>query len=413
MYDKSAVMDNNDDCIRTPDVNAIKSFMGSPICPKLANILMRKNRIKQRTKLWYTTRKRMITCSDIASVLGMNKYSSRRQILWKKTGRSRPFNGNTATRRGQELEPVAIAAYQKKTGNIVWPDDVGLMQHPDWAQIGGSPDGVTLGGILIEIKCPLTRQIIPGFIPKLYIPQVQVLMEIFDLDVAHFVQYRPHNTYCDEICDITVVNRDRGFFTKALPLLIDFMQEVTDFYNQQQLPIGTPMIDWSKDDAVAVARARRDTVMGIGKQYRYIGDKLIIEEVKTHGGPVTRTEHKVSNTVYPAEMMQIKDIRNPDKPFQAIVDAVVARIPVGIRPDASTTTIRSDDDDSDNESDANQQLQQRVVKKKKHKTQFGFSDITSLERIPRPPSPIPMPSNQIDLNVDGILKKMKEQRQGR
>ena len=113
----------------------------------------------------------MITCSDIASVVGLNPYTSRNQVFKKKTGQSKPFRGNIATRRGTALEPVALAAYESKMKTKVWPHDLGLMQHREYATIGGSPDGVTLGGTLVEIKCPLTRRIIPGTIPEYYVPQ--------------------------------------------------------------------------------------------------------------------------------------------------------------------------------------------------------------------------------------------------
>lgn len=271
---------------------------GIPISEALARVLVRNNRIKQHTALWYSTRKRMITCSDIAAVLGMNPYSSRNQVFRKKTGQSKPFTGNAATRRGNELEAVALRRYVETTGNPVWPEDAGLLQHKDYPQIGGSPDGITLSGILLEIKCPLTREIIPGYIPGYYIPQVQVLMEIFDLEEAHFIQYRPATRFADEVLDITKVPRDREFFARALPKLLDFMQEVTDFYEKAQLPIGTPMIDFEKQDPAAVRRKRKRAAEGKATVCAFVDDPSVGPPVfimETHDGdkPVRRSQHPV------------------------------------------------------------------------------------------------------------------------
>lgn len=269
---------------------------GDAICTALAKILARSNRIQQHTKLWYTTRSRMITCSDIASVVGLNPYNSRNQVFRKKTGQSKPFCGNHATRRGTALEPVALRAYELKMKTKAWPHDLGLMQHSQYATIGGSPDGVTLDGTLIEIKCPLTRKIVPGVIPGYYVPQVQVLLEIFDLETAHFVQYKPATAGRAEIVDVTVVQRDRELFASWLPLLLDFMQEVFDFYSRVNLPIGTPMIDWESDDPAASQKAARDREIGIGKVCSFVDSMFVVEEYTGPGNPVIRTEHLLTDS---------------------------------------------------------------------------------------------------------------------
>jgi putative phage-type endonuclease len=294
-------MDAQDECImKCPD---LQKYEGMPISPKLAHILMQSNRIRQHTKLWYTTRTRMITCSDIPAVNGENPYTSRKQVFRKKTGQSRPFKGNKATRRGTAMEPIAIKAYELKSGKRIWPEDIGLCLHPTWDVIGGSPDGITLDGILLEVKCPLTREIISGHMPNLYNGQVQVLLEIFDLEEAHFVQYRPGNVYTDEVCDITVVRRDRVYFAKLLPILLDFMEEVTLFYNSANLPIGTPMIDWEQEDKQAKLKHDTDVDNGIGTICTFITcprskrRKFVIEKYEGPGKPMLRSEFKLDENV--------------------------------------------------------------------------------------------------------------------
>lgn len=287
---------NDEDCIiQCPTIS-------KNIAPALARVLMRNNRIRQHTKLWFTTRTRLITCSDIASVIGENPYSSRNKVFNKKTGQSRPFRGNSATRRGTELEPIAICAYQAKFGKTVWPEDIGLCLHPTEHLIGGSPDGITMDGILLEIKCPLSRKIIPGYIPFHYIAQVQVLLEIFDLETAHFVQFRPESLYAREICDLTVVKRDRGYFARVLPILQKFMRDITEFYEQKQLPIGTPMIDWDAEDMQARQAVCKEKENGIGTVCRFVDSprgtkrKFIIERYNGPDKPMMRSEFDVQDT---------------------------------------------------------------------------------------------------------------------
>jgi putative phage-type endonuclease len=133
---------------------------------------------EQRSKEWLELRENMLTASDVASAIGANPYEKPRDLLVKKVGK-RKWEGNEATRRGTELEPIARdlydAQYSRKS------HEIGLVQHPVHKWLGGSPDGITEDGLLIEIKCPLTRKI-TNKVPKHYIAQVQVLMEVLDLD---------------------------------------------------------------------------------------------------------------------------------------------------------------------------------------------------------------------------------------
>lgn len=216
--------------------------------PKVAAVLVRTFRIPQRTRPWYERRKIMLTCSDVAAVLGVNKYCSRNQVLKRKMGLIRPFMGNAATRHGIEFEPIALQKYEEYTGHTLVKEDIGLLAHPVYLRLGGSPDGVTTGGILIEIKCPLSRQIIPGTIPEYYIPQVQMLLEIMDLELAHFVQYKPSDLFRQEQLEIVEIKRDRKWFADALPVLLDFIHELDTKYAEKNLPVGTPMKDWDEED---------------------------------------------------------------------------------------------------------------------------------------------------------------------
>jgi putative phage-type endonuclease len=108
----------------------------------------------QGTQMWLDIRKKYLTCSNVASTLGVNKYCSLNQLIDKKTGHGPVFQGNYMTRHGQAHEDEAIMKYEAKTGRKVF--DYGLVAHPVHSKwLAGSPDGLTNDGRLIEVKCPV------------------------------------------------------------------------------------------------------------------------------------------------------------------------------------------------------------------------------------------------------------------
>tara|TARA_B100000900_G_C20028248_1_gene492793 strand:+ start:249 stop:536 length:288 start_codon:yes stop_codon:yes gene_type:complete len=61
-------------------------------------------------------------------------------------------------------------------------------------------------------------------------PQLQLSLEVFDLEVAHFVQYKPDGGIFDPpILDVVVVKRDRMWFQKNLPLFQKFISDLEEF----------------------------------------------------------------------------------------------------------------------------------------------------------------------------------------
>lgn len=62
--------------------------------------------------------------------------------------------------------------------------------------------------------------------PPYYIPQIQLLMEIFDVDACDFVQYFPGTAFADPQFDITTVPRDRSWWAQHSPTLLAFATEL-------------------------------------------------------------------------------------------------------------------------------------------------------------------------------------------
>lgn len=174
---------------------------------------------EQRSEEWLELRDQMITASDVASAIGENHYETPDAFVKKKVLKTK-WNGNAATAHGTLLEPIVRDLYDQRTGRK--SHEIGLVQHRVYPWLGASPDGVTEDGLLIEIKCPLTRKI-EAKVPKHYLPQVQLQLEITDLEECDFIQYRPGDNESvpprPEEFVVVRVTRDRTWFEKNLPAM--------------------------------------------------------------------------------------------------------------------------------------------------------------------------------------------------
>ena len=175
---------------------------------------------EQRSQEWLDLREKMITASDVASAIGENRYESVDSFIKKKVLRTK-WAGNAATAHGTALEPMVRDLYDERTGRK--SHEIGLVQHREYPWLGASPDGVTEDGLLIEIKCPLTRKI-EKKVPSYYLPQVQLQLEITDLEECDFIQYRPEVTTDQGVTKpeeyvVLRVKRDREWFAKNLPAM--------------------------------------------------------------------------------------------------------------------------------------------------------------------------------------------------
>ena len=174
----------------------------------------------QRSQEWLDLRGNLLTASDLATAIGLNPYEKPDGLLAKKCGAARPWAGNEATAHGTRLEPMVRDLYDMRHGQI--SHEIGLVQHPVHKFLGGSPDGITESGRLLEIKCPLSRKIKPE-VPVYYLPQIQLLLEIMDLEVCDFLQYKegPPEEFV-----VVEVQRDREWFAHYLPVMKAFWDRV-------------------------------------------------------------------------------------------------------------------------------------------------------------------------------------------
>ena len=196
---------------------------------------------EQRSQEWLDLRENMITASDAASAIGESRYESEDAFVKKKVLRTK-WAGNAATEHGTRLEPFVRDLYDAKYNRK--SHEIGLVQHREYPWLGASPDGVTEDGILVEIKCPLSRKI-EAKVPKHYWPQVQLQLEITDLEECDFVQYRPAKNESSEAEFVVVrVQRDREWFAKALPVLERVWQRVLKGRAQGLCEIVDDPVPW-------------------------------------------------------------------------------------------------------------------------------------------------------------------------
>lgn len=196
---------------------------GYVIPPHLQD-MMRLPLIAQRSDEWFELRKLAITGSIVDTVVGNNKYQTYDDLVMEKAGKPTSFKGNAATQWGTELEPKAICLFEEKMGCKVI--EMGLTMHPNYKYLAHSPDGIAVfkdrPPALIEVKCPLYRNICAGIVPVYYMGQVKLGLSVFNVDECFFIQYKP-DPYT---LDVTTIHNESGWLNAHLPKFEEFWKDV-------------------------------------------------------------------------------------------------------------------------------------------------------------------------------------------
>lgn len=209
---------------------------------------------EQRSPEWYSMREKYLTSSDLGTVLGLNRYQTREDVLLKKTGRKENIIvDDTAIKHGQKYESEAIETYCRLTGRESF--EVGLVPFAalnertivdgiDCSFLAGSADGITVlktdgdrdiesydGSLnVLEVKCPYYRWPKYGRIPEHYYPQLQMNMHILNVDVGEYIEYYPPGFQgTNAKMNIVRVYRDDLWLRHVLPDLHSFWNDVVSF----------------------------------------------------------------------------------------------------------------------------------------------------------------------------------------
>jgi hypothetical protein len=170
--------------------------------------LIARQSVEQRTAAWYAQAARVLTASEFATILR----PTRQRALLAHSKAFPPTPEEAAARFrsplscpsqymspfdwGIRFEPVVKQIYEHIHG--VQITDLGRLMHQTDTRLAASPDGLIstgtdcsnpLIGRLIEIKCPISRDI-GGEIPEEYYAQMQLQLEVTGQDTCQYVETR-------------------------------------------------------------------------------------------------------------------------------------------------------------------------------------------------------------------------------
>ena len=193
---------------------------------------------EQGSPEWFAARSGKVTASRVADVLSKVKTgesASRKNlrtelVIERLTGAKTEGFSNAAMEWGVETEPMARAAYEVATGNLV--DQIAFIDHPIIENFGCSPDGLVGDNGLVEIKCPNSATHLEYLEadkpPNKYITQMQAQMACTNREWCDFVSFDPRLPDGLQLL-IVRVNRDDKFIAIMEDEVMSFLTEVDNF----------------------------------------------------------------------------------------------------------------------------------------------------------------------------------------
>lgn len=160
--------------------------------------LLNRKQIEQRTPEWYAQMSSILSASELGNLFASAR--TRAKLVVSKTipyrSRSQPLathsNSMSAFDWGIRFEPVVKQLYEFKYGVTI--KELGRLIHPTYNKCSASPDGLIYScpkneraGRLVEIKCPVTREI-DGSVPKDYYAQIQMQLHVTGLRACDYVE---------------------------------------------------------------------------------------------------------------------------------------------------------------------------------------------------------------------------------
>lgn len=175
---------------------------------------MSKIDIDQGSKEWLELRRKKVTATDVACLMGVGFDTPYQRWLKKVSGEEIEVNADM--QRGKDLEPEARAEAERIFGVPFYPETHLSDEHP-WAM--ASLDGISPCGKLIEIKCPRQKgheMARSRIIPDYYIPQMQWQMHVTKSFNVNFISY-----FEGEVI-ILMVHRDQAYIDELVSKACEF-----------------------------------------------------------------------------------------------------------------------------------------------------------------------------------------------
>lgn len=193
--------------------------------------------IAQGSPEWFLQRLGKVTASRVADVIAKTKtgYSTSREnycvelALERITGARQESYSNDAMKWGTETEPLARAAYEADSDELV--DEVAMISHPTIEMTGASPDGLVGSEGLVEIKCPNSathaRTLLSKKPDNKYVTQMMWQMACTGRKWCDFVSFDPRFPQHLQLF-VTRVQRDDKLIAELETEVKAFLAEVSE-----------------------------------------------------------------------------------------------------------------------------------------------------------------------------------------
>lgn len=197
------------------------------------------HRCDQRSDEWFALRAGRLTASQAGDMLALVKSGEAaarrnlrtRLIVERLTGKPIPSTYQSkAMAQGVEREPLARAAYESSSGNLV--EEIGFISSGDY-MVGCSPDGVELDGDrvrrIIELKCPEPTAHLEylknGEMPAGYRAQVAHALWVSGAEVCDWMSYNPD--FPPDMQTVLIqIERYEGEISAYAEKALEFLEEV-------------------------------------------------------------------------------------------------------------------------------------------------------------------------------------------
>lgn len=220
-------------------------------------------------------RNKFIGGSDVAAILGLNRYKTAYEVWEEKKHNIKTFEGNQATEWGKKLEPVIIAHFEQ-VNNVKVFDNNARYISKEYDFLGCHPDGIcTINNenVLIEVKTVSTDayKFWGNSLPKEYYCQVQHNLYVLGLKKAKFIYLVLDSRFYSEI----EVNFDAEYITEQNNFLVKWWNE---YIVGESTPIKT-VTDYEKENPdVKMVEADEDAAQ---KHIELIEIKAKIKDLET------------------------------------------------------------------------------------------------------------------------------------
>lgn len=195
----------------------------------------------QQDAEWFEARLGCLTASRIADALAKRKGKSTEDLQCRADLRlalsvervtNKPMENYVSKwmERGTEMEPLARAAYEIRTGNQT--QQVGFVAHPSIEWAGCSPDGLVGDDGLVELKAPKStthaEYLLGECVPEIYVPQM-----MFQMACCPARKWNDFVSYCPDFpapLDVFIarLNRDNQRIAVMEAEAIVFLKETAD-----------------------------------------------------------------------------------------------------------------------------------------------------------------------------------------